>query len=136
MYDGYAVAPSRRLVPDLDTGERVAGLLTIIERVEQAIEEETASIRSDLQFDVAGSNIRKSRHLYDLTRALKAHGIADLPATAKDSLARLREKLAENQTVITAHLSAVTEVAAMMQTAIQRAEADGTYSESTFGRSF
>lgn len=136
MYDGYAAAPVRRPVAQLEAGDRVAGLLTIIERVELAIEEETASIRSDLQFDVAGSNIRKSRHLYDLSRALKTHGIADLPATAKDSLERLKAKLAENQEVIKAHLSAVTEVAAMMQTAIQRAEADGTYSENTFGRAF
>jgi len=47
---------------------------------------------------------------------------------------RLRDKLARNEAVIGAHLSAVAEVAALMQEAIQRAEADGTYSADAFGR--
>jgi hypothetical protein len=132
MYDGYAVGAVRRPVPAPEPV--AAGLLTIIERIEEAIEAETVSIRGDVGFDVAGSNIRKSRHLYDLTRALNMQGLAELPATAEAGLARLREKLAENQTVIAAHLAAVTEVAAMMQTAIEHAEADGTYCEGAFGR--
>jgi hypothetical protein len=47
---------------------------------------------------------------------------------------RLREKLAANEAVILAHLSAVAEVATLMQDAIQRADADGTYSVDEFGR--
>lgn len=134
MYDGYAALAPRRLVtPELD-GDRTTGLMTIIERIEQAIDEETAAIRTDVHYDVAASNIRKSRHLYDLTRAMKVHGVAELPRSAEAGLARLREKLAINQAAIAAHLSAVTEVAALMQGAIQRAEADGTYSAATFGR--
>jgi len=134
MYDGYAaLSAPRRAAPDLNADNRSGGLLTIIERIEQAIDQETTAIRTDMNFDVADSNIRKSRHLYDLSRALKAHGLGDLPASAANGLKQLREKLAVNQAALAAHLAAVTEVAALMQGAIQHAEADGTYSASAFG---
>ena len=47
---------------------------------------------------------------------------------------RLRDKLATNEAAILAHLNAVNEVATLMQSAIQRAETDGTYSAGEFGR--
>jgi hypothetical protein len=45
----------------------------------------------------------------------------------------LREKLANNEKALRAHLSAVTEVAGLIRDAIQKAEADGTYSVNEFG---
>ena len=42
-------------------------------------------------------------------------------------------KLADNEAAIRAHLSAVNEVATLMQNVIQHAENDGTYSAGEFG---
>lgn len=106
----------------------------IIERIEQTVDEETAAIRTDVRFDLQASNARKSRYLYELTRAMKGVGATDIQKELRDSIVRLRDKLAMNEAAILAHLNAVSEVANLMQDAIQRAEADGTYSAGAFGR--
>ena len=56
-----------------------------------------------------------------------------MPAEHRDGLIRLRNKLADNEAAIRAHLSAVNEVATLMQNVIQHAENDGTYSAGEFG---
>jgi seryl-tRNA(Sec) selenium transferase len=109
-----------------------ADLGTILARIEEAVETETAAIRTDMNFDIAASNARKSRHLYDLTRAIRGQDDAALVATYRPAIERLRDKLAVNQGVIVAHLEAVTEVATLVKTALQDAEADGTYSQAEF----
>lgn len=114
--------------------QRPASLGAIISRIEQAVDEETASIRTDMDFDLKTSNARKSRYLYDLNKAIKAAGNGKLGAEHRDAIMRLRDKLVRNQTAILAHLNAVNEVATLIQGAIQRAEADGTYSAGEFGR--
>ena len=108
-------------------------LEAIIGRIEQAVEDETSAIRTDVNFDIKASNERKSRHLYELARAMKSIGEAGLPAEHRTGLQRLREKLAANEAAIRAHLNAVGEIAALMQSAIQNAETDGTYSAGQFG---
>jgi hypothetical protein len=105
----------------------------LIGRIEEAIAEETVSIRTDVQFDIRASNAKKSRYLYELTRALKGAREGIAPTEHRDGLIRLREKLADNEAAIRAHLSAVNEVAALMQNVIQNAENDGTYSAGEFG---
>ena len=105
----------------------------IIGRIEEAVEEETVGIRTDIRFDIKASNARKSRYLYELTRAMKGVGETEFLAEHRDGLKRLREKLARNEAAIRAHLNAVNEVATLMQNAIQHAEADGTYSAGEFG---
>lgn len=134
MYDGYAALAPRRPLPQPSADGNVAGVLAIIDRLETAIDEETVAIRTDMGFDIAASNARKSRHLYDLSRAMKTQDASALPRSAEEALSRLRGKLAVNQAAIEAHLSAVKEVAGLMQDAIQHAEADGTYSASAFQR--
>ena len=109
-----------------------ADLGTILARIEEAVETETAAIRTDMNFDIAASNARKSRHLYDLTREIRGQDDAALVATYRPAIERLRDKLAVNQGVIVAHLEAVTEVATLVKTALQDAEADGTYSQAEF----
>ncbi|MCO6386582.1 hypothetical protein GTK01_06120 [Aliihoeflea sp. 40Bstr573] len=101
-------------------------------RIEDAIETETAGIRTDMNFDIAASNARKSRHLYDLTRAIRGQDDEALIASFRPQIERLRDKLAVNQGAIVAHLEAVTEVATLVKTALQDAEADGTYSQAEF----
>lgn len=109
-------------------------LSAILGRIEEAVDNETSSIRTDIRFDIKASNARKSRYLYELSKAVSGLGQMALPEEHKDGISRLREKLAANEAAILAHLNAVTEVAALMQDAIQRGEADGTYSASEFGR--
>lgn len=114
---------------------KLAAIMTMLERIEQAIDEETTAIRTDVTFDLTASNERKSRHLYDLARLLKSQGdnLAFLEGST-DLIHRLQEKLKINQATIAAHLEAVTEVAAMIQTAIQTSETDGTYCATQFSQ--
>ncbi|SMH52147.1 hypothetical protein [Mesorhizobium australicum] len=112
----------------------VGSISAIIGRIEEAIESETASIRSDPKFDIHASNAKKSRYLYELNRAVKGISMSDFAEKHRDAIVRLREKLVANEAVIRAHLAAVAEVAGLIQTAIERAETDGTYSTSAFQR--
>ena len=87
-----------------------------------------------MNYDLKASNARKSRYLYELSRAMKGVGAAQLIAEQRDAVVRLRDKLARNEAAIRAHLNAVNEVATLIQSAIQRSETDGTYSAGEFGR--
>lgn len=109
-------------------------LSAIINRIEETVEAETAAIRTDIRFDIKASNVRKGRYLYELNKAIAGLGAAELDVSHRDEVIRLREKLSENEAAILAHLTAVSEVADLMQDAIQAAEADGTYSANEFGR--
>ncbi|RUM97522.1 hypothetical protein EET67_12785 [Pseudaminobacter arsenicus] len=113
---------------------RLGNLPAIISRISRAVEEETAAIRAGADYDMKSSNARKSRYLYELTRATKGVGDAEALAQYRADIEQLRQLLASNETVIRAHMSAVSEVADLMQDVIQRAEADGTYSALEFGR--
>jgi hypothetical protein len=117
-----------------DSARPPASLTAIISRIEQTIDEETAGLRTDARFDLKASNARKSRYLYELTRAVKGSGAPRLVAEQREAILRLREKLAMNETAIRNHLDAVSEVASLIRGAIQRAETDGTYSAGEFGR--
>ena len=116
------------------TPQRPASLAAIIRRIEQTIDEETIGLKTDMNFDLKTSNARKSRYLYELTRAVKGTGAAHLVAEQREAILRLRDKLAKNEAAIRNHLAAVSEVANLIQGAIQRAETDGTYSAGEFGR--
>lgn len=127
-------SPVRETGFDHAAAARPASLTSIINRIAEAVDEETASIKTDMNFDLKASNARKSRCLYELSRATKGVDAQRLIAEQRDAIVRLRDKLARNEAAIRAHLNAVNEVASLIQGAIQRAEADGTYSEGEFGR--
>ncbi|MDX8432902.1 hypothetical protein RFN25_05580 [Mesorhizobium abyssinicae] len=112
---------------------RRGNLAAIIGRIEEAVDEETAGIRASTGYDLKASNARKSRYLYELTRAMKGANEIEFLEQHREGLARLRQKLAKNEAAILAHLNAVNEVANLLKNAIQRAEADGTYSAREFG---
>ncbi|QPC85414.1 hypothetical protein GA830_00625 [Mesorhizobium sp. NBSH29] len=126
-------APARAPVDAALVQFRPASLSSIIGRIEEAVDDETASINTDVNFDVKASNARKSRYLYELTRAMKGFGDASDLAVHRDGIIRLHDKLAANEAAIKAHLSAVGEVAALLQDAIRASETDGTYSAGQFG---
>ena len=112
----------------------VGSIPTIIKRIEDAVDAETAAIKTDVNFDLKASNARKSRYLYELNRATRGLDPAMIGGETHSSLARLREKLELNERAILAHLNAAKEVATMLQDAIQHAENDGTYSAYEFGK--
>jgi len=123
--------------PDGETSPEAVqsrNLPAIIRRIEEAVEAETAAIRTDVNFDLKASNARKSRYLYELNRATRGLDLEFVGSEVRDGLARLRTKLETNEQAILAHLNAVKEVATMLQNAIQHAENDGTYSAHQFGR--
>ncbi|WP_233713831.1 hypothetical protein [Aquamicrobium zhengzhouense] len=124
---------TRSTAQGTDAGTALMNLSAILSRIEETVDTETASIRTDIRFDIKSSNARKSRYLYELNKAVSALGAAQLQEQHRDDIARLREKLATNERAILAHLNAVNEVAQLMQDAIQYAEADGTYSARQFG---
>lgn len=111
-----------------------AGLSAIIGRIAEAVDEETAAIRTDVGFDLKSSNARKSRYLYELNRAMRGLTPEHLDPAQRDGLASLRIKLETNEAAILAHLNAVREIADLLQDAIQHADADGTYTAGQFGR--
>ncbi|WP_192177857.1 hypothetical protein [Mesorhizobium amorphae] len=130
----FSNLPARTVAPDAPIPfARPGNLAAIIGRIEEAVEEETAGIRTGTGFDLKASNARKSRYLYELTRAIKGGNEIEFLEQHREGLTRLRQKLARNEAAILAHLNAVNEVAGLLKNAIQRAEADGTYSAGEFG---
>jgi hypothetical protein len=130
----FSNLPARTVAPDAPIPfARPGNLAAIIGRIEEAVDEETAGIRTGTGFDLKASNARKSRYLYELTRAMKGANEIEFLEQHRDGLTRLRQKLAKNEAAILAHLNAVNEVANLLKNAIQRAEADGTYSAGEFG---
>lgn len=128
----HAVPQLTLVRPDLAAAQSAGSIVAILDRIEEAIELETGAINSDPRFDIKASNARKGRYLYELNRAMKGIAVQDLGDGARDGIIRLRHKLVANEAAILAHLGAVTEVAALLQDVIQRADADGTYSTSAF----
>lgn len=124
---------SSQLLPGQTAPASSVSLVHIISRIEDAIEQETHSIRTDVNFDIKQSNIRKSRYLYELTKAMRGMGADDLEPEHRDGMLRLRNKLELNEQAIRAQLNAVSEVATIIQSAIQKSEGDGTYSAGAFG---
>lgn len=119
------------LAPAMRSGG--GNLSAILARTEEAVEEETRSIRTDLRFDLQASNARKSRCLYELTRAVKGLRAGDVSPEQQSGFARLRDKLALNERALKAHMDAVGEVASLLQTAIRQSQSDGTYGSGAFG---
>jgi len=130
----FSNLPARTVAPDAPIPfARPGNLAAIIGRIEEAVDEETAGIRTGTGFDLKASNARKSRYLYELTRAIKGGNEIEFLEQHREGSTRLRQKLARNEAAILAHLNAVNEVAGLLKNAIQRAEADGTYSAGEFG---
>jgi hypothetical protein len=135
MNENVAILAERRPSPAaMGVPSQPGSLLNLIRRIREAIDEETDGIRTDVRFDVASSNARKSRYLYDLNRATRNVAETALREEHRSELAGLKISLARNEQAILAHLNAVREVADIIQGAIRRSEADGTYSASEFGR--
>ncbi|WP_342633275.1 flagellar protein FlgN [Phyllobacterium leguminum] len=101
-----------------------------IERLETVVETETRMLLEGEHPDLVEINARKSRGLYDFTRAMnKASARAEASAmkALQPLLDRLRQKLERNCEALQLHLRAVGELSDIIRTAIETQEADGTY---------
>ena len=101
-----------------------------IERLEDALDQETAALRSRAATDLREFNNRKSQGLLELSRSVRHFQGAPPSNAVLARLASLREKLDVNKAVLKMHLEAVREVTTVMADAIRDAESDGTYSYS------
>jgi hypothetical protein len=113
-------------------GREDKGINAILEkaarRLEEALAEETAALRSRTPIDLNAFNIRKSQGLLELDRALRLLAGAQPSEGAKAALTALRQKLDVNREILQTHLEAVREVTAIIAEAIRGVESDGTYS--------
>lgn len=101
-----------------------------IERLEEAVEQETAALNTRTGIDLREFNDRKSQGLLELTRAMRhIDGAGPEPALVT-RLAKLRSKLDVNSAALKMHLDAVREISVVMADAMRDAESDGTYSRS------
>ncbi|KXF76002.1 hypothetical protein ATN84_13820 [Paramesorhizobium deserti] len=102
-----------------------------IHRLENVVETETELLLGGANPDLSEINARKSRGLYDFTRAMnKASTLADAPTlkTLQPLLDQLKQKLERNCEALQLHLRAVGELSEIIRSAIETQEADGTYS--------
>jgi hypothetical protein len=103
-----------------------AAFAAALDRLEEALDEETGALRSRQPVDLDELNRRKSRSLLELTRL--SRGLAAPPDGALGARLRaLAGKLAENRDVLALHLGAVREIADLLVNALGEAESDGTY---------
>lgn len=99
-----------------------------IERLEEAVDQETAALRARATADLKEFNDRKSMGLLELTRAMRQIEGTPPDQVLTARLVGLRDKLDRNSAVLKLHLDAVREVSAAMAEAMRDADSDGTYS--------
>ncbi len=101
-----------------------------VERLEGVLDQETQILDQNKPIALHDFNHRKSHGLLELSRAMTACSSLDravFDSESKVPLARLRVKLESNLASLQTHLTAVSEIAAVIARAIQDHESDGTY---------
>lgn len=111
------------------SGVPVPMLETLIQRLEEVVEQETAALRAGGSVDLKAFNDRKSQALLELTRWMRNMSNVGAAPDLAGRIASLKEKLAVNQAVLNLHLEAVREISTSMSDAIQQSESDGTYTQ-------
>lgn len=105
---------------------------SVLGRLEMIIDNENNRIGADPEFDLKVSNAHKSRCLYELTMLIRDTDPREMSSRYIDQLHGLKGKLAVNAQRVEAHLEAVRAVADILKSAVQEADADGTYSQEQF----
>ncbi len=105
-------------------------VLRVIKRLEEVVDHETSQLLSGVSVNVGDINNRKSRGLHDFNTAI-SRAAQSLDAFALKSLQPfldgLKQKLDRNCEAIKLHLSAMTELAELIRSALETQETDGTY---------
>lgn len=107
-------------------------IIQVLGRLDALLETENNALGSDPDFDVAASNVSKSRCLYELTTLTKLVPPEAIARAHGGRLRILHDKLERNSRKVKAHLDAVREVTDLLRDAAIEAEADGTYSAEQF----
>jgi hypothetical protein len=109
-------------------GSASAALKHTADRLLLLLERETTALRTRQPVDMDDISTRKNQALLELSRIGRRIERDAVDDELRSTLAELRRRLAENQSVLQLHLQAVGEVADILATAIRNAESDGTYS--------
>ncbi|MFL6812908.1 MAG: flagellar biosynthesis protein FlgN [Bradyrhizobium sp.] len=115
--------PTDSVKPDV-----VRGLLSVIRRLHDLVEEETVALETRKKIDFDDFSMRKSRSMLEFVRLMRAQVDLSGEAELAAEIQRLRQKLDRNRAVLEMHFEAAREVAAIIVSAIREAESDGTYS--------
>ena len=107
-------------------------IIQVLGRLDALLETENSALGSEPNFDVAASNVSKSRCLYELTTLTKLVPPEAIARAHGGRLRILHDKLERNSRKVKAHLEAVREVTDLLRDAAIEAEADGTYSAEQF----
>lgn len=107
---------------------QVLALVKAIARLEDVVEQETASLSAGAMPVFEDLNYRKSHGLLELTRAMRLVDPAWISDDLRDRLQTFRAQLERNRTLLKTHLDATREISAILTAAIRDAESDGTYS--------
>jgi hypothetical protein len=118
-----AFTPTDSVKPDV-----VRGLLSVIRRLHDLVEEETVALETRKKIDFDDFSMRKSRSMLEFVRLMRAQVDLSGEAELAAEIQRLRQKLDRNRAVLEMHFEAAREVAAIIVSAIREAESDGTYS--------
>ncbi len=104
----------------------------VLGRLDAILDAENSALGTDPQFDVAASNVSKSRCLYELTKLTTQVPPDVIAQSHGNALRALHGKLEKNNIKVKAHLEAVREVTELLREAAIDAEADGTYTMEQF----
>lgn len=131
MNQGQARSAENRLVPratPMEGEASFAQIVAAIARLGAVIDAETELLGNGQPVDLRDVTARKSRGLYDLSRALRQVDNASERRILEEPMRGLRQSLERNQAVLANHLRAVGEIAELLRKAVEMDEADGTYS--------
>ncbi len=107
-------------------------IIQVLGRLDALLDAENNALGSDPAFDVAASNVSKSRCLYELTTLTRQVPPEAIARAHGNRLRVLHDKLERNSRKVKAHLEAVREVTDLLREAAIEAEGDGTYSAEQF----
>lgn len=110
----------------IQSGE-AQSIAKIIDGLLSCIRQESAALKTNVRFDLPASNARKSRLLYELSRAASGMGAPEVSPELGGQLKILRSELAANAVLVKGHVSAVREISDMMIDLMRKDETDGTY---------
>lgn len=109
----------------------IDGLMALIKRLENVVEEETNALTSGARIDFDDFSARKSRSILEFVRRMRAQPHLSVEVEVIEEIQQLRQKLERNQRVLEMHYSAVRDVAEVIVRAIRETESDGTYTAGT-----
>lgn len=106
----------------------VLALVKAIGRLEDVVEQETATLTAGATPSFEDMNYRKSHGLLELTRAMRLVDPTSISEDLRERLQTFRDQLERNRTLLKTHLDATREISAILTAAIRDSESDGTYS--------